>query len=571
MKPVLIFSPENLNQDGCIMMNGFFFTVLIGLTVFFTGGCLKKKTGPYTNLNLAETLRWSVGAEPPTLDWSKSTDTTSALVIRNIMDGLIRYDFSGNKPSIRPALARSYTASPDKTKWVFHLKSVQWSDGRPLTADHFVDGWERLLNAKTGSEYAYFLFPVKNARAYNEGRIKDFRRVGVKRGPKGELIVHLEKGLSHFPFLLTHPSTFPLRKDVVESKGRVWSNPENIVTLGAYRLIRWDHDKALILERNKTYYGAQPAVKKVIIYIVPEGKTMRDLFLAGRLDVASGLSSRDLTFLKKRKEYRNHHILSLYYYGFNVKNPVLKDVRVRKALIHAVSREEIVRLLNGGQKPLKSWIPEGIFGYNEQIGLSFDPEKALRLLDEAGYKNRSSFPRVKLSYNTTADHKMIAENVQSQLKRNLNIDIELINQEWKTYLQRLSSGNTEIFRLGWVADYPDPDNFMNLMTSFSDNNHTYWGLEEYDRLILKAMSLPNGSQRQTLYDKAQKILLEREAVVFPLFAGVSHLLISPRLKKYSLNAMSEVYFGDMELETDSETDSETDREMKGKNLKEDKP
>ena len=242
-----------------------------------------------------------------------------------------------------------------------------------------------------------------------------------------------------------------------------------------------------------------------------------------------------------------------------MKHPVLKDVRVRKALIHAVRREEIVRLLNGGQKPLKSWIPKGIFGYNEEIGLSFDPEEAARLLDEAGYKNRSSFPRIKLSYNTTADHKMIAENVQSQLKRNLNIDIDLINQEWKTYLQRLSTGDTEIFRLGWMADYPDPDNFMNLMTSFSDNNHTHWSLEEYDRLILKAMSLPNGSRRQALYDKAQKILLEWEAVVFPLFAGVSHLLISPRLKKYSLNVMSEVYFGNMELKTNKKTEEDKNK------------
>ena len=521
--------------------------ILVGGIFFCVVGCLKKKSSPYTDYNLSETLRYSVGSEPPTLDWSKSTDTTSSLVIRNIMDGLTRYDFSEDSVKVRPALARSWSSSPDNTRWVFHLNSVQWSDGQSLTAQHFVDGWERLLNSQTGSEYAYFLFPVKNARAYNEGRIKDFSQVGVRQGAKGELIVHLEQGLSYFPYLLTHPSTFPLRKDVVENKGAAWSAPENIVTLGAYRLTRWDHDKALILEENKTYYGRSPFIKKVIIYIVPEGKTMLDLFLSGRLDVASGLSSRDLVFLKKRKEYRSHNILSLYYYGFNVKAPVLKDVRIRKALVHAVSRKEIVRLLNGGQKPMKSWIPEGIFGHNNQVGLPFDPGKAARLLDEAGYKDRSSFPRIKLFYNTTADHKMIAENVQSQLKRNLNIDIELSNQEWKTYLQRLAAGDVEIFRLGWVADYPDPDNFMNLMTSFSDNNHTYWGNKEFDDLILRAMSQPDGPKRQVLYDRAQKILLEKETAVFPIFAGVSHLLLSPRLKRYSLNVMSEVFFGDVEF------------------------
>ena len=515
-------------------------------------GCLKKKSSPYTDYDLSETLRYSVGGEPPTLDWSKSTDTTSSLVIRNIMDGLARYDFSGNSVEVRPALAQSWTSSSDKTKWIFHLKSVQWSDGKPLTARHFVEGWERLLNAKTGSEYAYFLFPVKNARAYNEGRVKDFSQVGVREGERGELIVHLEKGLSYFPYLLTHPSTFPLRGDVVKSRGAAWSEPKNIVTLGAYRLNRWDHDKALILEASENYYGRSPFIKKVIIYIIPEEKTILDLFLSGRLDVASSLSSRDLIFLKNKKEYRSHNILSLYYYGFNIKTPVLKDVRVRKALIHAVDRGEIVRLLNGGQKPMKSWIPKGIFGYNKNLGLSFDPKQASRMLDEAGYRDRSSFPRIKLSYNTTADHKMIAENVQSQLKRNLNIDIELSNQEWKTYLQRLDAGDVEVFRLGWMADYPDPDNFMNLMTSFSDNNHTHWGHPKYDELILKAMSQPTGPKRKVLYDEAQRILLEQEAAVFPIYSGVSHILVSPRLKNYPLNVMSEVFFGDVQFKSEEE-------------------
>ena len=172
----------------------------------FTPSCLKKKKSPYTHYKLEESFRYPISSEPPTLDWNKSTDTTSSLLIQNLMEGLTEYDFSKKFVQLRPALAKHWTSSADKKVWTFFLQDpVLWTDGTRLTAQHFIDGWERLLNPKTGSEYAYFLFPVKNAKAYNQGKIKNFNQVAVKSGDQGELIVELEKGL----FLLSlfaHPS-----------------------------------------------------------------------------------------------------------------------------------------------------------------------------------------------------------------------------------------------------------------------------------------------------------------------------------------------------------------------------
>ena len=521
--------------------------LIVSCVVVFCISCLEKKHSPYTDYNLKNTLRYPIGTEPPTLDWSKSTDTTSSLIIQNIMEGLTEYDFSGDFVKIKGGLARSWKSSSDKIKWVFFLKdSILWTDGKPLKAEHFIDGWERLLNPKTGSEYAYFLFPIKNARAYNQGKIKDFNQVGVKQGKSGELIVHLEKSLSYLPYLLTHPSTYPIRKDIIQKKKSLWTHPKNIITLGPYKLTQWDHDKALILKFNEKYYGSKPSVEKIILYIIPEETTILNLFSSGRLDVAVNLPSRDLIFLKKRKEYKSYNILSLYYYGFNIQAKSLRDVRIRKAIIHAIDRREIVNLLNGGQKPLKSWIPEGLFAHNPNIGLDFDPSKSKKFLKEGGYLKSSQIPKIKIFYNTTSNHKMIAENIQAQLKRNLNIDVELNNQEWKTYLQRLKTKDVEFFRMGWLADYPDPDNFMSLITSFSDNNHTNWKNEKFDHLVLKAMVTSNGPQRKKLYDRAQKILLEEDAVAMPLFSGVAHILVSPRIK-YPTNIMSEVLFKKVEF------------------------
>lgn len=535
-------------------MKAFHKFFILTLIICISSSCfLEKKVSPYMNYNLHETFRYPILSEPPTLDWNKVTDGASIRIISNIMDGLVNYDFSDEKNiKITPGLASSWTSSEDSKKWTFYLNpSVHWSDGKLLTNQHVVDSWERLLNPKTGAEYAYFLFPIKNAQAYNQGRIKNFKKVGIKIGKSGAVHIELTKGLSFFPYLLTHPPTFPIRTDIIQKHGEQWTEPENIITLGAYRLTRWDHDKGLILESYKNYYQSlKKQVKKIIFYIIPDESTILKLFIAGRLDVASQLLSRDLRFLKRKKEYKSWDILRIYYYGFNIKSESLKDVRVRKALIHAVNRKEITTLLDGGEKPLKSWLPKGLFAYNPNIGIDFNPEEASRLLDEAGYADRSKFPKIGIYYNTSVDHKMIAENIQEQLKRNLGIRVNLNNQEWKTYLQRLKVKDIEIFRLGWGADYPDPDNFINLMLSFSENNHTGWKNKEFDDLVLKAMSVPNNSYRKSLYDKAQKIMLEQDVVVFPIYAAVAKSLISDRVKNYPMNSMERMYFKNIELKED---------------------
>lgn len=529
--------------------NFYYVSLSLIFSFFLQPSCLKKKKSPYTNYELEGSFRYPILSEPPTLDWNKSTDTSSSLIIQNLMEGLTEYDFTGPFAKLRPALAKYWTSSEDKKHWKFFLKnSILWTDGTVLKAQHLIDGWERLLNPKTGSEYAYFLFPIKNARAYNQGKIKNFNQVGVKIGEQGELLIELEQGLFYLPYLFTHPSTFPIRKELIKEKKSLWTNPKNIITLGPYKLERWDHDKALVLVQNKKYYGKKASVKKVIIYIIPDETTIMNLYSSGRLDIATPLLSRDLPFLRKRKDHYKHSVLSLYYYGFNVKAEALKDPRMRKAIIHSINRGEIVQLLNRGDQVLKSWIPEGLFAFNKNIGLSFNPEKSKELLKEMGYKKNSDLPKIQLFYNTTTDHKMIAENIQSQLKRNLGLSVELNNQEWKTYLQRLKTKDVELFRMGWLADYPDPDNFMNLMASFSDNNHTNWKNKTFDKLVLKAMSTEDGPQRQALYNLAQKILVEESAVVLPIFTGVSHILISSRIKKYPMNVMSYVLFKEIELE-----------------------
>ncbi|MCB0362673.1 MAG: peptide ABC transporter substrate-binding protein, partial [Bdellovibrionales bacterium] len=482
------------------------------------------------------------------LDWNKSADTTSGLIQDNIMEGLVGYDTSDSSLGLKPALATEWRSEKNNQIWFFKLRSgVKWTNGQEFTAQQVLDGWERLLTPSTASEYAYFLYGIKNARAFNESKIKDFSEVGVKITDGGEIRVELTSPTSYFPFLLTHHSTFPILKEVIAKHGDRWTEPGNIVTLGAFVLKIWDHDKAIVLERNESYYGEKAKIKNVLAYMINELSTAINLFNAGKIDAQMQLPSTELSELRKRPEYRETSILSIYYYGFNTRKPPLDNLEVRKAISYAIDRKEITQMLNGGEVPLTSWVPPGMMGYEPGIGINFDPKKGKELLDKAGYTDRSKLARLEIGFNTHEDHKRIAENVQAQLKRNLGIDVELKNEEWKVYLKSLRTDPPHIFRMGWLADYPDPDNFLNLMTSYSENNFTRWKNKEYDGLIEKGVGLDSVDERKAVYSQAQRLLTEKDVAVVPLYTQVAHALVSSRVVNFPFGPLNRFVFKEVAL------------------------
>jgi oligopeptide transport system substrate-binding protein len=495
------------------------------------------------------TMRLAVGTEPPTIDWHKSTDTTSSLIINNIMEGLTAFNIESDQTELIPALAVSWDSSPDFKVWKFKLRTdVTWSDGVPFKASHVVDGWRRLLDPETAGEYAYFLFSVKNAQDYNSGQIKDPEMIGVKALSDHELQVELDNGFSFFPSLLSHPSTFPVRLDVVEKHGSLWTEAGNLVSLGPYTLKEWRHDEYLLLEANPNYFGGEPKVKYVLGRVVERSATAVRLFSTGQLDALTDLPHSDLRRLKKLPTYSNSPNLLTYFYGFKIQDPVVGNVHLRRAINHAIDKQQIITVLDGGQTPLPCWLPEGLIGYSEDVGLKFDLEKAKEELKKAGYSSGADVPTIVLGFNTNEGHKLVAENVQQQLRKNLGLRIEVINEEWKTYLSRLNSDPYPIFRMGWLADYPDPDNFLNLMTSFSDNNRGKWKNPKFDELIKKGASEQDTARRAEIYLEAQRLLCEVDAAAIPLYMGVSHYLIHERVKNFPRNNLGYYRFHKVVLE-----------------------
>ncbi|MBI3019667.1 MAG: peptide ABC transporter substrate-binding protein [Deltaproteobacteria bacterium] len=482
-------------------------------------------------------FRFVIASEPPTLDWSLATDNVSADIIFNLMEGLVQYDADLN---VQPALAEKWDISKDGLRYTFYLKKdVVWSDGNPLTAYDFVYGWQRLLDPKTASEYAYFLFDVKNAQDYNSKKLSDFNQVGVHAKDDHTLVVDLWHPASYFLTLHAFWATFPLRKDIVEKFGSPqWTEPATIVTCGPFKLKAWEHDYKVILEANPLYYGAKPKIQTATAYIINEDSTALSLYETGKVDLIRRIPPLLIARYKNHPDHRSGPFLRGYYYGMNVLKKPFSDVRVRKAFSMAIDRTQLTALLQGNQIPTTSWVPKGMLGYEPEVGLKFDLDKARLLLAQAGYPNARGFPQINMAYDTRDDNKVIAENLQQQWKQNLNIDLGIENQEWKVYIKQLQTDAPPLWRLGWGADFPDPDNFLNLFTSYSGNNLTRWKNKSYDAFIEAGAKEQEPSKRLAIYHKAQKILTEEEVPIIPLFIDAQNVLIKPYITGYSLNAMA---------------------------------
>jgi oligopeptide transport system substrate-binding protein len=517
-------------------------TVLGGLALAVLAGRHHPSVSPDPGVR---SFRMTLSNEPPTLDWSLATDSVSFMVITNLMEGLAEYDADLHP---RPAAAERWEVSDDGKTYTFYLRAgLRWTDGRPVTAGDFVYSWRRLLDPKTGAQYAYFLYDVVNAREYNSGTITDPASVGVRAIDDRTLEVRLEKPLVYFPSLTTFMVTFPQREDLIEKYGDAWTDPGHLVTNGPFRLAEWRHEYKLVLEANPAYRTGKPPLDRVELFVINEPTTALTLYETGDLDMVN-LPPEAMAAYREAPDRRSHPLLRGNYYGFNVHRPPFDDVRVRRAFSMAVDRGEIVRILNGGELPTGSWIPPGMDGYNPEIGLNFDPGEARRLLAEAGYPGGKGFEPVTAVFNTGSVNRLVAENLQSQWKRTLNVPVALDNMEWKVYLRRLDTDPPDLFRLSWGADYPDPDNFMAVFLTDGGNNRTKWGNPRYDGLLARGTSESDPERRKAIYDEAQRILVEEETSIIPLFVSVQNTLVKPYVKDLTLNSMELLYLKSVSLD-----------------------
>jgi len=460
------------------------------------------------------------GAEPESLDPQLISGVPEHRIYMGLFEGLVIPDPKTALPL--PGVAKEWTISEDGTMFTFSLRKTTWSDGTPITAYDFVKSWLRILNPKTAAAYAWFpaMF-IKGAESYNSGKagpevvqvraLDDYTFQFETVGP----IPYAVKALTHYAFAVV-----PMH--AIEKFGKEWTQPENFVGNGPYLLKEWKPQERIVLEKNPGYWNAsQIKTKRVIFLPVESSTTMYSMYQNGEMDWATTVPLEQLETAQLRSDYQSFPLLATYYYVFQTQKAPFDDARVRKALSLAFNRDELTReITKGGQVPAYGIVPP-ISEYSQITGLGKeDITRAKKLLADAGYPNGKNFPKVQLLYNTSEAHKAIAEYIQQQWKENLNVDIELVNQEWKTYLSTRRKGEFQIARAGWVGDYNDPNTFLDMFVTGSALNGGRYASQQYDVLIKRSTQL-RGNKRMKTLAEAERVLIEKDHAIMPIYHYVA--------------------------------------------------
>jgi oligopeptide transport system substrate-binding protein len=471
-------------------------------------------------------LRWNLATEPPSVDPAVSTDTTSIQVIQALFLGLTDYDDA--TMAVVPELATSWEASEDGLTYTFHLRNdVVWTNGRKVTAHDVEYAVKRTLDPATASSYAYVLWIIEGAEAFNDEQGGTADGVGVKALDDYTVEFKLIQPAGYFPSIAGMWVCKPVPRETIEQYGDSWTEAGNIVTNGAYELATWEHDSHLILVKSPTYYNVSNVkIDQIYCYMIEEDSTAMSMYEAGDLDSTSP-PLEDMDRVKAdpvlSKELTIAPDLCTYYYGFNNEKPPFDNVLVRKAFASAIDRQSLIDfVLKGEQKPAQTFTCPGIFGHvdgvADEIGHPYSVEQAQLYLAQAGYPNGEGFPEVTLMYNTSEGHAKIAQFVAQSFMDTLNVKVNIINQEWGVYLQTCREDAPQIYRMGWCADYPDANNWVNeVFHSASGSNYANYNNPAYDALVEQAARETDPDVRLDLYRQAETLLVDTDTAIAPIY------------------------------------------------------
>lgn len=513
------------------------------------------------------TLNWNFGTEPPTLDPSLATDTTSVDVIENLFLGLTAFDPEGN---VKGELATEWTVNEAGDVYTFKMRQdakwVRYNPGTkqveevgPVTAHDVEYGVKRTLDPRTASDYAYVLYIIKGGEALNtadtaalseEELQKLIDAVGVRAVDDYTVEFTLEHPAGYFPGIAGMWVARPMPKDAIEAHGERWVEPGFIVTNGPYMLADWVHEDHLTLLKNPLYYdAANVQIEKIYGVMVVEASTAMAMYENNELDTTAP-PLEDMDRIKAdpvlSKELHIGPYPCTYYYGFTTDKPPVDNKLVRRALSAAIDRKSLVEnVLKGGQLPANTFTTLGMFGSAAQdpdiapwaLDYTLGLQKAKEWMAEAGYPDGKGFPEITLMYNTSEGHKKIAEAIAAMWKEALGISVKIENQEWKVYLNTISKKTPveqmpHVWRMGWCADYPDANNWLNeVFNPEKGQNYIRWNNQEFKEIVEKAEVSQDPEERKALYKQAEKILVDDEAGIAPIYYYTTVNLTKPWLTR----------------------------------------
>ena len=491
-----------------------------------------------------QVLRRGNAVEPETLDPHKAEGTNTSNILRDLYEGLTAEAADG---SIIPGAARSWTVSEDGLTWRFELREDgRWSNGDPVTAADFVRGLRRSADPTTGSNYSVVLTPLVNAPAVIAGDLPP-EALGVSAPDLYTVILQLRSPTPYLLGLLTHSATYPIHGPSLQQHGERFARPGTLISNGAFELDDWVVQSHLSLRRNPHFWDADAVQLDRVIYYPTENQAAElKRYRAGELDWTDVIPKNQIRWLRANMADELHisPYLGTYYYGLNLEREPFKDnPDLRLALSMALDRETLTeRITAVGEVPAYSWVPPGVNNYSAQ-----PPEwakwprerqlaEARRLYQRAGYGPDNPL-QVELRYNTQQDHKKVAVTAAFMWREALGVEVTLINEEWKVFLQNRRFGKvTEIFRGAWISDYNDAFSFAELLLGGNDLNDTGYDNPEYNALIRAAAAEPDPAQRRAMLEQAERVMLADQPLI-PVYFYVNARLVKPWVKGWQDNIM----------------------------------
>ena len=484
-------------------------------------------------------FRFCNGAEPETYDPGKATGQPDGRIARILFEGLTVPDPRTLEP--RPGQAYRWEVSADGLLYTFHLRpDLEWSDGAPLGARDFVWSWLRVLDPRTAARYATALYPIEGAEAFNKGADPEPSHVGIAAPDDSTLVVRLHAPTPYFLFLTQFYTFMPVPRAVVERHGNQWTRPGKIVSNGAFTLAGWRQQDRFEFAKNPRYWDAGSVrLDGVIAYSVDDLNTTVNLYKAGVIDwtTSGNIPSPFLPYLMGFGDFQHVKYQSVYFNGINCKRPPFDNVWLRRALTFAVDREAIARdLLKGTRDAWGNFTPEGYPGYRHPPGVRFDPDRARECLARAGFPGGKGCPKITILFNTSEDHRRIAEAIQQMWTRELRVPVELSNQEWGSYMQATNSYQYDVARRSWIGDYPDPNTFLSLMITGDGNNRCGFSDARYDELMRRAGRELDAAKRLRTLAEAESLLLDLSPVI-PIYHYTVNDLVKPYVRGIYPNAL----------------------------------
>ncbi len=511
------------------------------LTPFLCGSVFADSVPEGVQLASEQYLVRANDAEAATLDPAKAEGMPEMHILRDLFEGLVIQDREGN---IIPGVAESWQTKDNQT-FTFKLRqNAKWSNGDPVTADDFVYALRRAVDPQLASPNVWYLkmTGIKNIADVAEGK-KPVEDLGVTAPDKFTLRFELDSKVPYFVAMTGHTSMMPVHKETVENSDKAWSDPKQFVGNGAFMLDEWVVNERIELVKSPHYWDATDTHLTKVTYIPFENQNASiNRYVAGEVDITSDVPTHMAQ--KLAKDYQDAYtavpLLCTYYYAFNTTRPPFDDARVRQAVSYSIMRDVITKgVTQVGNLPAYTFAHQYTAGF-EATQPEFSKwtqqqrdEKARRLLAEAGYGSDKPL-EFKLLYNTSESNKAIAVAIASMLNKNLDANVELENQEWKSYLVSRKQGNFDVMRASWCGDYNEASTFLSLLRSGSSGNFARYNSKEYDMAMDNALATTDAKARQAYYDQAEQ-LIAADAPIAPIYYYMQARLVRPNVGGFAKN------------------------------------